>query len=265
MENIQQCNFPLKEIGNIFSSHHNMTAIVSGKSGIGKTWFTITLAHALSSMKKKILFFDGDLGLSNIDNQLGLSLTHDISCTITGPVTLNQIITNSEKGHFDVIAGRSGSAKLVSMPIGRLQILSEDLLLLSSNYDHVLLDMGNGIDRSIRILSGMAGNIIVICTDEPSSLTEAYGVIKAISAQYPKSSISVVVNQAESMQAGQTTYEALRKACQSFLNITPPLLGIIRRDARVRDAIRNQMPIITRYPTSEAVKDVVEIARKLQR
>ena len=123
MENIQQYDCPQKEIGNIFSSHHNMTAIVSGKGGVGKTWFSITLAHALSSLKNKILFFDGDLGLSNIDNQLGLAISHDIGCAVTGAITLNQIITNSEKARFDILAGRSGSAKLASMPIGRLQIL----------------------------------------------------------------------------------------------------------------------------------------------
>lgn len=263
MTNIQR-NYPRTEIGNIFPSHDNMTAIVSGKGGVGKTWFAVTLAHALSYLKNKILFFDGDLGLSNIDNQLGLGISHDIGCAVTGVITLNQIITNSDKGHFDVIAGRAGSAKLTSMPVGRLQILAEDLLLLSPNYDQVLLDMDNGNDRSVRILAGKSGKIIVVCTDEPSSLTEAYGIIKAMSSQYPQSCIFVVVNQAETIQAGQITYEILRKACHSYLDITPPLLGIVRRDARVRDAIRNQMPIITRYPTSEAAKDVMEIARKLQ-
>lgn len=265
MENSLKNNLPPAEIGNILPSHENMIAITSGKGGVGKTWFSVTLAHALSLSRKKVLFFDGDLGLSNIDNQMGLMTTNDLSNAITGMTTLNQIINTVtiDKIHFDVIAGRSGSSKLSSMPIGRLQILAEDLSLLASKYNKVLLDLGNGIDHSIRILSGIAKNIIVLCTDDTASLTEAYGVIKAISSQYPKCKISVVVNQATTIQAGERTYETLHKACHSFLGISPSLLGVVRKDGRVRDTIRNQMTIISRYPTSEAVKDVIEIARKL--
>ena len=81
--------------------------------------------------------------------------------------------------------------------------------------------------------------------------------------QYPKSDINVVVYQANSIKEGQRTYETLLKACQNFLKISPPLLGIVRRDTRVRDAIRNQTPIITRYPTSEAAEDVIAIAKRI--
>ena len=103
----------------------------------------------------------------------------------------------------------------------------------------------------------------MICTDEPTSLTDAYALIKVMSVQYPKCKISIVVNQADTIQEGQRTYDILCKACLTFLKITPPLLGIVRRDARVRDAIRNQMPLISRYPTTEAAADVINIARKL--
>ena len=254
---------PRAEIGNILPLHNNMIAIASGKGGVGKTWFAITLAHALSIFKQKTLLFDGDLGLANIDIQLGLLVPHDLGCAVTGNTTLNQIVHYCDKGRFDVIAGRSGSSGLSSMPVGRLQILAEDLSLLASNYDNVLLDIGAGIDKSVRILSGMAGNMAVICTDEPTSLTDAYALIKIMSFQYPKCKISVVVNQADSFQEGQRTYDILCKACHTFLKISPPLLGIVRRDTRVRDTIRNQMPLIARYPTSEAATDVINIARKL--
>lgn len=241
----------------------NMIAIASGKGGVGKTWFAITLAHALSGLKQKTLLFDGDLGLANIDIQLGLLTPHDLGAVIAGKVTLNQVIHNCEKGRFDVIAGRSGSAGLASMPVGRLQILAEDLSMIASAYDKIILDMGAGIDKSNRVLSGMAGRVIVICTDEPTSLTDSYAFIKVMANQYPKCKINIVVNQADSVQEGQRTYDILLKACQKFLKISPKLLGIVRRDARVRDTIRNQMPLITRYPTSEAANDVAAIARKL--
>ena len=115
----------------------------------------------------------------------------------------------------------------------------------------------------LAILSSMAEKIIVLCTDEPTSLTDAYAFIKIMAMQYPKSDLNVVINQANSIREGQRTYDTLLKACTNFLKINPPLLGIIRRDTRVRDAIRNQTPLINRFPTSEAAEDVIAIARKL--
>lgn len=241
----------------------NMIAIASGKGGVGKTWFSITLAHALSGFKQKTLLFDGDLGLANVDIQLGLMVKDDLGSVITGAKTLNQVVHHCDKAHFDVVAGRSGSAGLASMPVGRLQILGEDLALLASGYHKVILDMGAGVEKPVRILSGMAEKIIVLCTDEPTSLTDAYAFIKIMAMQYPKCNLNVVINQANSIREGQRTYETLLKACQNFLKISPELLGIIRRDTRVRDSIRNQTPLISRYPTSEAAEDVIAIARKL--
>lgn len=242
---------------------NNMIAVASGKGGVGKTWFSITLAHALSSFKQKTLLFDGDLGLANIDIQLGLMVQDDLGSVIAENKTLNQVITYSEKTHCDIIAGRSGSAGLASLPIGRLQILGEDLSLLAHSYQKVILDMGAGVEKSVRILSSLAEKIIVICTDEPTSLTDAYAFVKIMSLQYPKCNLHIVVNQANSAREGERTYETLLKACRNFLKISPPLLGVIRRDTRVRDSIRSQMPLLSRYPTSEAAEDVMAIARKL--
>ena len=109
----------------------NLIAVASGKGGVGKTWFSITLAQALSLMRQKTLLFDADFGLANIDIQLGLMTQYDLGSVVAGKLTLNQVVQHYDKGRFDVIAGRSGSAGLASMPIGRLQILGEDLSLLA--------------------------------------------------------------------------------------------------------------------------------------
>ena len=114
-------------------------------------------------------------------------------------------------------------------------------------------------------MSGLAEKIIVVCTDEPTSLTDAYAFIKIMTMQYTKCDINIVVNQANSLREGQRTYDTLLKACNIFLKINPPLLGIVRRwlIARVRDAIRNQSTIFNRYPTSEAAEDVYAVAKRL--
>ena len=100
-------------------------------------------------------------------------------------------------------------------------------------------------------------------TDEPTSLTDAYAFIKVTLARRPDADLRVVVNIAESRSAGEKTYETLFKACSNFLNYEPPLTGIIRRDMRVRESIRNQTPLLTRHPTSEAASDVEAIVKRL--
>jgi flagellar biosynthesis protein FlhG len=115
----------------------NMIAIASGKGGVGKTWLAITLTHALAQQKLRTLLFDGDLGLANLDIQLGLMPKHDLGSVIAGRLTLNQAVLTYEEGNFDIIAGRSGSGGLANVPVSRLQILGDDLNLLAAAFESV--------------------------------------------------------------------------------------------------------------------------------
>lgn len=241
----------------------NMIAVASGKGGVGKTWFSITLSHALAQSGQKVLLFDGDLGLANIDIQLGLMPTHDLGSVIAGKITLNQAVFHYDEGGFDVIAGRSGSGSLSNVPISRLQLINDDLRTLSSGYDRVIVDLGAGVERPVRLFASSAATVMVVCTDEPTSLTDAYAFIKMMCMEQQKPNIRIVVNAANSNREGERTYTTLLKACQGFLRISPPLAGVIRRDTRVRDAIRNQTSILRRHPTTEAAEDVLAIAAKL--
>jgi len=238
----------------------NMIAVASGKGGVGKTWFSITLAHALANRDKKVLLFDGDLGLANLDVQLGLTVKNDLAGVIGGKLSMGQAITRCEDGGFDVIAGRSGSGSLADLTANRVRTLADDLAQLAPDYDTVLIDLGAGIERTVRIMANYAGHCIVVFTDEPTSLTDAYAFIKVSHNERPEADIRVVANMVNSTREGERTYNTLNKACQGFLNFSPPLLGIIRRDAKVREAIRSQTSILTRYPNAEAAEDVERVA-----
>ncbi|OPZ78595.1 MAG: Flagellum site-determining protein YlxH [Alphaproteobacteria bacterium ADurb.Bin438] len=240
----------------------NTIAIASGKGGVGKTWFSITLAHALAKMNEKILLFDADFGLANIDIQLGLMAKYDLGNVLTKKITLNQAVIKDDHG-FDVIAGRSGSGSLANIPFSHVQSLNNDLLTLSSNYSKVIVDLGAGVERPIRETAKNCGKILVLCTDEPTSLTDAYAFIKVLNIECPGLDMRIVINSANSVKEGEKTYETLRRACNGFLKISPPLAGIIRRDPRVREAIRHQTSILTRYPNADASEDVMNIARNL--
>ncbi len=241
----------------------NMIAIASGKGGVGKTWFSITLAHALANRDKRVLLFDGDLGLANLDVQLGLTVKNDLGGIIGGKLTMGQAVSRFDAGGFDVIAGRSGSGALADLPTSRVRTLADDLAQLAPDYDAVLVDLGAGIERTVRIMANYAGHCIVVFTDEPTSLTDAYAFIKVSHNERPEADIRVVANMVNSTREGERTYNTLLKACQGFLNFSPPLLGIIRRDDKVREAIRSQTSILTRYPNAEAASDVEQIATEV--
>jgi len=238
----------------------NIIAIASGKGGVGKTWLSITLAHALANEGKSVLLFDGDLGLANVDVQLGLMAKRDLNDVIRGRIGLDKIIQPYVKGGFDIVAGRSGQASLSALPTQRLVLLRDQLLEVAEQYDVVIVDLGAGVDRTVRMLSATATRTFLITTDEPTSLTDAYAFIKLGNAVGVSKHISIVVNMASSTAEGERTYKTILKACENFLRLRPPLAGIISLDPRVKESIRRQTPILIRSPNTDAAEDVEAIA-----
>lgn len=243
----------------------NVIAVASGKGGVGKTWFSITLSHALARAGKRVLLFDGDIGLANVDIQLALMPKTDLGSVVAGRLTLNQALVHFPAGGFDIIAGRSGSGTLANVPLSRLQMLNEDLVVLANNYDKVVVDLGAGVEKTTRNFSQQASTIMVVTTDEPTALTDAYAFIKVTQMERPGADMRIVVNMANSTREGERIYNTLLKACEGFLKISPPLAGVIRRDVKVREAIRNQTPILIRSPSAEAASDVEALAERLLR
>jgi flagellar biosynthesis protein FlhG len=242
---------------------HGKIAVASGKGGVGKTWFAITLAHAFADKGRKALLFDGDLGLANVDIQLGLMPKHDLGGVLAGRLPLNQAAMTYEDGGFDIIAGRSGSGNLANISASRLHSLNEDVTMLASSYDHIIFDLGAGVERTVRNLANQVDTVLVVTTDEPTALTDAYAFIKLTHMERPNLDIRVVVNMANSTREGERTYNTILKACQGFLKFSPPLSGVIRRDTKVRETIRNQTSILVRFPNTEAATDVRSIVVKL--
>ncbi len=243
-------------------TQNNIIAIASGKGGVGKTWFSITLAHLLARAGRRILLFDGDIGLANVDLQLGLTPSVDLGTVFSGKKSLKDIVTNYIGG-FDVIAGRSGPESLASLKNGKMETIRRELLALAATYDFTILDLAAGMEDYVRTMTHVASRCIMIVTDEPTSLTDAYTFIKLCVSWKDAPDIQIVINQAASLKEGEKTYASLDKACRSFLKFSPGLLGIIRKDGKVKDSIRAQKPLLMTAPGTTAATDLAAISIKL--
>ncbi|MEX1147413.1 MAG: MinD/ParA family protein [Sphingomonadales bacterium] len=244
-----------------------LITVASGKGGVGKTWVSATLTHALAREGRNALLFDGDLGLANVDIQLGLMPSVDLGAVFQGRCALEDAVipVMSEAGRplFHVIAGKSGSGAFASLRPDAITALKAELAEVAFDYDGIVVDLAAGIDNNVIGLADHGGRVIVVVTPDPTSITDAYAFIKILAMRRTGARIHVVVNMASDRTEGKRAYETLRRAAESFLKISPPLLGIIRHDRLVRDAIRHQTPFLIRHPASPAAEDVIAIARKL--
>jgi len=242
-------------------------ALASGKGGVGKTWLSLTLAHALSQRRKRVLVFDADFGLANADIQIGQLPRQDLGAVIRDGADLAQCIVPIEAAGFDLIAGRSGSGALAGVSSAMIADLLDRLACVTSGYDFVLFDLGTGVDAATRQIATHADIVALITTEDPSSLTDAYAVLKLLKRDRAAAGLPVdariVVNQARSEAAGRRAHAALARAARGFLRLDPPLLGIIGHDERVADAIRSQQLLIGQFPNAEAATSVAAIARRL--
>lgn len=258
---------------------NNIIAVASGKGGVGKTWFSITLSQALALEQQRVLLVDGDLGLANVDVQLAVCPAHDLAGVVSGKVELSDAIisfrggANSLKGGnsimrpppgIDILAGRSGSGALDRLSRKQLEILCAGFARLSASYDFLIVDLAAGMNSHMAPLFEIAGRAIIVLTDDPTSITDAYAMIKYLHAQYPDLDIHIVVNMADDRAHAEKTYAAIQRACENFLQFTPGLAGYVRRDKHVTQSIRAQTALLERYPLSDAASQVQRIAGKLQ-
>lgn len=238
-------------------------AVCSGTKGIGKTWMATNLCHNLALLKKKMLFFDADCSVENIAYQLGLDCFQNFGGLVSGSLTLNNAVFSFDKGKFDIIAGRSGDNALKNAPVGRLQLIAGDLKYLAKFYDFTFLDCSNDMTATANAFFNVCTNIIVLVNADSASATAAYRKLEELKSIKPDTVFQVIVNRAFSFDEGLQIFKTLRNAADRFIKTEIKLLGIIRQDARIRDAVINQSLLLNRYPTCEGCADMLALAHRI--
>lgn len=241
----------------------NVTVVMSEGRGSGKTWLSQTLAHAINLLGKRVLFVAADNGTFGTDFQTNINQNLFLDEVVDSVCTLNQAIRSIRK-KFDMVSVKAGSDLLENLPVGRLQLLGDDLCCIARHYDQVFLDVSNS-KKVLHNFLPKKSNIILLCNNNPSSLVLAYKFLQEEIKISAPEKIKIVVNYATSYEDGRQTYNTLRKACEQYINYIPELLGIVRNDPNVREAITKHSLFLTDYSSSPAAVDIMNIAEKLQK
>lgn len=241
-----------------------LLAIASGKGGVGKTTLAIAIAHAFARRGHRSLLVDADLGMANVDVQLGVSAASDLASVVAGDLSLAEAVSSVGEGSFDLIAGPSGSAALAGLDLENVNRLAAGVTAASMAYNRTLIDLAAGAERSTIRLAAAADDVLIVINDEPTSLTDAYAFVKTLRMRDEGACPFVVVNNAPDAAAAHNAYLGFAKTCESFLGFRPPLAGIVRRDPHVPQAIRAQVMLESRYPASDAASDIAKLVRALE-
>ncbi|MDR3600696.1 MAG: MinD/ParA family protein [Desulfosporosinus sp.] len=234
-------------------------AVTSGKGGVGKTNFTVNLALALAEHGQRIMILDGDLGLANVDIAFGLTARYTIEHLFSGEKTIEQIILLGPRG-IRIIPGGSGVQGLANLEREKLTFVLANLGRIEKMADLLIIDTGAGLGPTVINFLLAADDVILVTTPEPTSLTDAYGVLKALRKEAGEVPIHVVVNRVRSEADAQATFKRLETAVTKFLNGSLNFIGWIYDDPLVGRSIMQQEPLGISFPESSAYRCIQWIA-----
>ena len=237
-------------------------SILSGKGGVGKSSLALNLAYALHNLGNKILLVDGDIGLANLDIMLGITPEKTIEDIIRKNVSPKDLFINLER-EFDFLPAASGIPEIVDWDFDLKRAIMEKLNDVLRDYKYTIFDLGAGIQESVIMFASMTPLRCIVITNEPTSLTDAYAVIKVLNIQRGVKHFFIIVNMVKSQKEGIVAFERLKKVCEKFLNLKINLLGVVEEDVAVANSIRTQTPFFKSSPYSKATKAITEIGKKL--
>ena len=240
--------------------------VTSGKGGVGKTSISLNLAIQLTRMGKKVVVFDADFGLANIEVMLGVRPQYNLADMMFHGKELADILTQGEEG-ICFISGGSGIQELASMNREQVLYLTSRLVELDQFADVIIVDTGAGISDSVLEFVLSSTEVLRVATPEPTSITDAYALLKALNrkAEFSKeeTSIKMISNRVRSEAEGQNLYEKMRVVSDKFLSIPIEYIGAVPMDEQITKAVMRQKPVSVINPEAPAAKAIKKIAGKI--
>ena len=234
--------------------------ITSGKGGVGKSNFVVNMGITLHKKGKKVLIFDADIGMGNDDVLMGVLPSYNVFDLLEGK-DINEVVVEGPYG-INLLPGGSGINYIENLEEEERLAFIEKLTSLDK-YDYIFIDTGAGINKNVLAFIACSEETIVITTPEPTSLTDAYSLIKATDHFKLTNTPNVIVNRASSIKDGEETYNKLKRAVEKFLTIKVNYLGSISEDRKLVEGVRAQVPFTILHPKCDASKSIERISNKL--
>jgi len=237
-------------------------AVTSGKGGVGKTNLAVNLGVSLSAMGRRVALMDADMGLANVDILLGINPEYNLSHVLAGEKSLAEIMVNGPFG-MKVIPASSGIQQMSALSDRQQAAIIHAFSEIDADLDVLIVDTAAGISPSVVNFARACQEIIVMICDEPTSLTDAYALIKLLNRDYSIYHFHILTNMVQSTQQGQSLFAKLTKVTDRYLDVALQFAGSVPFDNKLRQSVRNQSAVVEAYADSQASLAIKNIARKI--
>lgn len=250
------------EAGVAMKKKARVITVTSGKGGVGKTNFSINAGLVLSELGNRVVVIDADFGLANVDVILGIMPEFTLLDVIKDNKNIADILT---KGPNDIrfISGGSGVEELIKLEKWQLDKFMEKMSELDQLADIIIIDTGAGLSDNVLSFVAAADEIVLVTTPEPTSITDAYALIKMVAKIDKNKDLKIVVNRADNSEEAGQILKKLTLAAEKFLSFKIDSLGYVLNDGTVTKAVKEQQPFMISYPKCPAAKHIREIAENL--
>lgn len=238
-------------------------AVSGGKGGVGKSNVAINLSVALAENGSRVVLLDADFGLANVDVLLGLKALNTIEQVLDGQCSLQDILLTGPAG-IKIIPASSGTRRLSMLSslehAGLIRAFSD----IADQLDVLVIDTAAGISDSVVNFLSAAHEVLMVVCNEPSSITDAYALIKLLNRDFGRSRFRIVANMVADEQEGRQLFESLNQVCGQFLDVGLIYAGTVPFDSKLREAVRQQEPVILAAPSSPSARALRELAKQVQ-
>lgn len=237
-------------------------AVTGGKGGVGKSNVSVNMSIALAEMGRRVVLLDADLGLANIDVLLGITAKNNISNVLSGEITLRDVMVNGPGG-IRIIPAASGTQEMASLQPEEHAGLIRAFSTIGEQLDVLVVDTAAGIGDGVVSFVKASQEVLVVVTDEPTSITDAYALIKLLNKDHGLFRFRILANMVKTPQEGHNLFAKLTKVTDRFLDVALQYVGSIPFDDSVKRSVQRQKAVVEAYPRAKASIAFKSLAKKV--